>query len=272
MDKLFDSQGCAPPGIPQEAHSAMDFEFAKRWHERDIADGPGSASVGFRTDHAGCGLAVAPHDSAVANLPNRNGFRQALTFAWATSQERKRVIALAIQEGRQTMNLRTREGAELVVLRRSDGQLVGWAGVDVNTDPDRPELFSEFVYPEYRGIGLGALLEHFWWAYLDSHGYSRGYMRMELDSNQALVERRLRSGYCRQATYAELGQQFVTACRNCELFGTACHRQIFLAVDVQQALATKRRSRGPLDIDSLPLPIVVGLKDRNRRGAGNEAA
>src|SRR5207245_2419777 len=83
-------------------------------------------------------------------------------------------------------------------------------------DPDHPELFSQFVYPQFRGFGLGGLLEHFWWAYLDSHGYSTGFMRMELDSNQTLVERRLHSGYCRRATPEELGQQFVTACRNCE--------------------------------------------------------
>jgi hypothetical protein len=30
----------------------------------------------------------------------------------------------------------------------------------MRSDPERPELFSQFVYPEFRGVGLGALLEH----------------------------------------------------------------------------------------------------------------
>jgi len=180
-----------------------------------------------------------------------------LTLAWADSEERKRIIDLSIRAGRQTMNLRTRKGAEVVVLRRSDGQLIGWTGVDIKTDPLHPELFSQFVYPQFRGVGLGRLLEHFWWAYLDGQGYSTGFMRMELDCNQALVERRLRSGYCRLATAEELGQQFVTACHDCELFGKACRQRIFLAVDVHRALAARRRSSGPLDINSLPLRVAM---------------
>jgi hypothetical protein len=64
------------------------------------------------------------------------------------------------------------------------------------------------VYPQFRGLGLGGLLEHFWWAYLDSQGYSTGFMRMELDRNQTLVEQRLNSGYCRRETPEELGEQF----------------------------------------------------------------
>lgn len=180
-----------------------------------------------------------------------------LTLAWANGGERQRVIRLAAQEGRQTMNLRTMPGAELVVLRRPDGGFAGWTGVDVRSDPARPELFSQFVYPEFRGVGLGALLEHFWWTYLARHGCPTGYMRMELETNQPLLERRLSSGYYRQITRQELGPRFVRACRNCELFGAACSQQAYLAVDVRAALAASTRSRGPLDIGSLPMRVAV---------------
>ena len=194
-----------------------------------------------------------------------------LTLAWAASQERQRVIGLATREGRQTMNLRTMPGAELVVLRRPDGGLAGWTGVDVTTDPERPELFSQFVYPQFRGVGLGALLEHVWWAYLAARGCSTGYMRMELESNQTLFERRLRSGYCRQLTREELGSRFVGACRNCELFGTACRQQVYLAVDVQAALAASTRSRGSLDIGSLPMRVALAPQHRASASVGREA-
>jgi GNAT superfamily N-acetyltransferase len=194
-----------------------------------------------------------------------------LTLAWADRQERQRVIGLAAREGRQTMNLRTMPGAELVVLRRPDGGFAGWTGVDVRSDPERPELFSQFVYPEFRGVGLGALLEHVWWAYLARHGCSTGYMRMELESNQTLFERRLNSGYCRQVTRQELGLPFVGACGNCELFGTACRQQVYLAVDVKAALAASTRSRGPFDIDSLPIRVAVAPQRRTSARVAREA-
>jgi hypothetical protein len=187
---------------------------------------------------------------------------EALILAWADGQERESVMALARQERRQTMNLRTMPGAELVVLRRLNGKFAGWAGVDVGSDRAHPEVFSQFVYPQFRGMGLGALLEHFWWAYLDSKGCSVGFMRMELDSNETLVERRLSSGYCREISPEELGPRFVGACHRCELFGVACRRQIFLAVDVRNALAACRRSRGTFDIGSLPMRITIERKER----------
>lgn len=178
-----------------------------------------------------------------------------LTLAWADRRERERIIGLAMREGRQTMNLRTMPGAELVVLRRRDGRFAGWAGLDVRSDPEHPELFSQFVYPAFRGMGLGGLLEHVWWSYLDHAGCATGFMRMELDTNDSLCKRRLGSGHYRVVTEKELGSRFVGACRKCELFGNACGRQIFLAVDVRKALAASIRARGALDVTALPMRI-----------------
>ena len=185
-----------------------------------------------------------------------------LTLDWATSQEKQRVIHLASQEGRQTMNLRTMPGAQLIVLRRPQGGIAGWAGLDITSDPLRPEVFSQFVYPQFRGSGLGGLLEHVVWAHLDRHGISTVYMRMEIDSNETLFAKRLASGYCRQVFADELGARFMAACRTCELFGAACRRQAFLAVDVPAAHALCVRARGQLDT-SLPQVLEV---ETSRKG------
>ena len=189
---------------------------------------------------------------------------EGVTLAWADDRERRQVIALAAREGRQTMNLRTMPGAELVVLLRSSGEFAGWAGVDIYSDRRRPELFSQFVYPQFRGLGLGSLLEHFWWAYLYANGCATGYMRMEYDTNLELFQKRLASGYCRQVPVEELGPGFVGACRKCELFGKTCHRQVYLAVDVRKALSASTRARGVLPIESLPLRISL---EPSRRAA-----
>ena len=153
---------------------------------------------------------------------------EALTLAWADGGECQQVISLAASEGRQTMNLRTMPYAKLVVLRRPQGGFAGWAGMDADSDPRCPELFSQYVYPEYRGRRLGALLEHVSWAWLDSRGCRTAYMRTELDCSGQLFKRARASGYCRQA---------------------------FLAVNVRTALAASIAARGPLDIDALPIRV-----------------
>lgn len=178
-----------------------------------------------------------------------------LMLAWADDRERQKVISLAASEGRQTMNLRTMPYAKLVVLRRPQGGFAGWAGMDADSDPRCPELFSHYVYPEYRGRGLGALLEHVWWSWLDGRRCRTAYMRTELDGSGDLFRRGRASGYCRQISPDELGRKFVRACRNCELFGNRCRRQVFLAVDVRTALAASIAARGALDIDALPIRV-----------------
>lgn len=182
--------------------------------------------------------------------------REALTLAWADGVEKQQVISLAAIQARQTMNLRTMPGARLVVLRRPHGGFAGWAGVDADSDPECPELFSQFVNSRYRGCGLGGLLEHVCWAYLDRRGCAAAYLRMERDSNNELIERRCASGYYREVSPHDLGRKFVRACRSCELFGNRCRRQVFLAVDVKMALAASIRARGALDIDALPIQIL----------------
>lgn len=181
---------------------------------------------------------------------------ESLTLDWASADEKRTVIGLAVREGRQTMNLRTMPGARLIVLRRPCGGVAGWAGLDITTDPARPEVFSQFVYPEFRGSGLGGLLEHFVWAWLAHEGVPSVYMRMEIDSNETLFGKRVASGYCREVSPRELGDDFLQACGRCELFGKACRRQAFLAVDVPKAHAHCVRSRGPIEL-SLPLVIEV---------------
>ena len=155
--------------------------------------------------------------------------REPLTLAWAYGRERQTVISLAASAGRQTMNLRTMPGAKLVVLRRPQGGFAGWAGMDADSDPKCPEVFSQYVYREYRGRGLGALLEHVGWAYLDGRGCRKAYMRMEPDCNGELFKRGRASGY---------------------------RRHVFVAIDVRTALAASIAARGPLDIDALPMRVL----------------
>jgi len=220
------------------------------------------------------GVDRLPRPTQGTDQPPTAGLRRGtkLTLAWADHAQRQRIMELATSEGRQTMNLRTMPGAKLAVLTLPDGRFAGWTGMDAETHPERPEVFSQFVYPPYRGLGLGALLEHVWWAYLSAWGCNTAYMRMEFDSNQRLFEHRLASGYCREATAAELGERFVSACRGCELYGRHCTTQAFLAVNVERALAESVERRGPLDICQLPLKFRIAPPHKAGNGGQRTAA
>ena len=152
-----------------------------------------------------------------------------MTLAWAEPRERQQVICLAASEGRQTLSLRTMPRARLAVLRRAQGGFAGWVGIDADSDPKCPELFSQYLYPEYRRRGLGALLEHLCWAYLDARGCKTASMRMEVDSSQDLSKRGRAPGSC---------------------------RQVFVLVDVRTALAGSIAARGPLDVEALPMQVL----------------
>lgn len=183
--------------------------------------------------------------------------RKRITLAWANDRERRRVIDIATKAGLETTCLRCMPRAKLVVLRCADGGIAGWAGMDAESDPEHPEVFSGFVQPRFRGLGLGALLEHTWWAYIAAWGYKTAYLRMECGSGQRLLSRWLDTGYCRRAK--ESRPHAYGACRICALLGNECAGNPFLVVDVAQALAVNVQRMGPLDICSLPIRFNIEL-------------
>lgn len=183
--------------------------------------------------------------------------RTKITLAWADNRQRHRIIDLAAEAGLQTTSLRNLPQAKLVMLRCEDGRIAGWAGMDVETDPEHPEVFSGFVYPEFRRLGLGALLEHVWWAYISAWGCKTAFMRMECGSGQRLVSYWLETGYCRQASDSRLSRQFTGACHICDLFGAACAGNSYLMVDVEKALTASIQRTGPLDICRLPIRFSI---------------
>ena len=186
---------------------------------------------------------------------NRNRLR--ITLTWADSRLRRRVIDLATEKGMQTTCLTRMPHAKIVVIRCADGRIAGWAGMDAETDPQHPEVFSGFVCPEFRGLGFGMLLEHVWWAYLSAWGYKTAFMRMECGAAQRLVSHWLETGYCRTTFDDTPARPSQETCRVCELFATTCSGSPYLVVDVERALAVSVRRTGPMDICRLPLRLNV---------------
>ena len=201
----------------------------------------------------------------------KNHDRLRITLTWADSRLRRRVIDLATKRDMQTSYLTRMPHAKIAVLCCADGSIAGWAGMDAETNPEHPEVFSGFVCPEFRGLGLGMLLEHVWWAYLSAWGYKSAYMRMECGAGQHLVRHWLETGYCRPTFDDAPATPFQASCRVCELFATTCSGCPYLVVDVEKALAVSVRRTGPMDICRLPLRLNVEMPATLAPQAGKQA-
>ena len=198
-----------------------------------------------------------PRSKLRSHIAGKACNRLRITLTWADSRLRRQVIDLAMEKGMQTTYLTRMPHAKIAVLSCADGRIAGWAGMDVETDPEHPEVFSGFVCPEFRGLGLGMLLEHVWWAYLSAWGYKTAYMRMECGAGQRLVRHWLETGYCRPTFDDTPATPFQESCRICELFAATCSGSPYLVVDVDKALAISVRRTGPMDICRLPLRLNV---------------
>lgn len=183
--------------------------------------------------------------------------RTRITLAWADNRQRHRIIDLATKAGLHTLSLKNSPKAKIVVLRCADGRIAGWAGMDVETDPEHPEVFSGFVCPEFRGHGLGSLLEHVWWAYISAWGCKTAYMRLDCAVSQHVVNAWRKTGYCYPATDSWRSRQLTGACPICELFALECEGSTHLAVDIEKALAVSIQRMGHLDICRLPIRFSI---------------
>ena len=178
------------------------------------------------------------------------------SLEWAGPEVIDELLARMRSEERQTMNLRTGVDPKMLVCRY-DGRPVGWAGLDLATSPEFPELFSLFLYPRFRRYTIGLLLETARWKYLDSQGVSVAYGRMELATNFRLFRYRLSTGLFSARAPEDFPDDWRARCKGCELYGKQCTEQRYIAIDVKQALASGEARIGPVDLDDLPRDFVL---------------
>jgi hypothetical protein len=198
------------------------------------------------------------------SLPSRTK----LTLDWADHRQRQKVIELVERMGRQTVHLRSCPEAKLAIIRFPDGELVGWAGMDAEARPDRPTLFSHFVYPQYRDLKLDRLLEHVWWAYLSAWGCKIGYLSLEQGNNKRLLRHRVTTEYCPQLTEHSKSKRLKDACRNCDLYYCDGKGQTYYAIDVEKALSASVSSMRKLDICKFPIHFRVKMLPETHEETG----
>ena len=190
---------------------------------------------------------------------------------WATDEERAEIMGHMRRLGRQTMNLRVMKGSRLLRVRApEDGnRIVGWAGLDAWHTPGLAELFSLFVFPDYRTYLVGLILETARCAFLtrECPDVKRVLVRMESASNTSLLQYRLGAELMREAPPEELGDELLSLCSRCELHGNACAQQAFLWVNVERFLARGQERLGyVIPTENLPLQLRLD-PTRIRRSA-----
>jgi hypothetical protein len=192
--------------------------------------------------------------------------RKKMTLDWADHRQRHKIIELTERMGRQTVHLRSCPEAKLAILRLPDGELVGWAGMDAEARPDRPRLFSHFVYPQYRDLKLDRLLEHVWWAYLSAWGCKIGYLSLEQGNSKRLLRYRVATEYCPLLIEQSKSTRSKDACRNCDLQYCDGKGQTYYAINVEKALAASVSSMRKLDICKFPINFRIKMLTEMHEG------
>jgi N-acetylglutamate synthase-like GNAT family acetyltransferase len=170
---------------------------------------------------------------------------------WAEDSARQHIFEQLPALHRQTMNLRL-PTAKLMYMRVTE-RTAGWAGLDIDHDPEFPELFSLYLHEDYRRYTVGLVLELARYTYLLHHGITRAYVRMESEANFSLLRYRVSSGFFTLIDRAALPARFVERCHRCELFGKECATQAYFAVDVKMGFERGLARIGPVDVESFPL-------------------
>ena len=191
---------------------------------------------------------------AASEAPLLDNYR--FTLEWADEALVDDLLLRMRAAKRQTMNLRTGTNPRLLVCRHEETP-VGWAGLDIETDPDFPELFSLYLYPEFRRYTIGLLLETARWRYLVENGVEVAYARMEAATNFKLLRYRLSTGVYSRCGVEDFPRSFIDRCSGCELYRNECTAQTYLAVDVPRALEGGEARIGEVTVDQLPREFVI---------------
>ncbi len=178
---------------------------------------------------------------------------------WASQAERGHIFKTMKDNGRQTMNLRIMPTAKLILLKSVSrgGAIAGWGGLDFEHNPKFPEVFSQFVFPQYRTYLLGLALIHIRALLLQENGFKTGYFRMEAESNAELFAMRTSSGLYRAIPDAEVDQNWKNNCTNCELYKVSCMKQAYLKFDVDQVVEFGTRRLGMTATAHFPKELIL---------------
>lgn len=176
---------------------------------------------------------------------------------FAAAEERKAIMATMRAEGRQTMNLRLMPTAQLLTLKTSDGDIIGWAGFDYRHNPAFPELFSQFVAPDFRHFLLGLALVHSRALILQENGVKEAFFRMDAGSNADLLELRTNLKLYRTLSKEEVDPEWQSYCTKCELHQKTCLKQVYLAFSVDDLVTFGNRRLGTAQDFALPKALVL---------------
>lgn len=195
---------------------------------------------------------------------------------WATPAEKKSILESMKLNSRQTMNFRLMPDAKMILLKDldSNGQIVGWEGLDYQSNPKYPEVFSQFVMPEYRSFLLGVALSHACASFFANLGIEFAYLRMEAATNEELFKIRTESKIYEVVPDELLDVEWRSMCTQCELYKTACRSQSYLRYKVVNWVEFGNNRLGIVQTAELPQKLELkrevfrtNVEDRNRYAA-----
>jgi hypothetical protein len=189
--------------------------------------------------------------------------------SWATELEKQWLGSELRRRGRQSMNIRVMTDARFIFLKTQLGEVVGWAGLDIDFNKKYPEMFSLQITEPYQKFSLGLLLEAIRADYMLKQGIKIAFVRMAENSTFRLLGKRLDSKHYRLMSPVELDNDYLNLCQRCELLGNKCERQVYLQFDVASFSREAQVLFGPINAAQLPMkfqlepvdPMLVAKND-----------
>ena len=193
-------------------------------------------------------------------LPNSEKLPPNFDFQidWATDVERKSILKKMLAADRQIMNLTSMPTSKLLVLKdKKLGKIIGWEGLDFEHNPKFPEVFSQFVEPEYRSYLLGLALSHACACVMDSNGIEKVFLRMESATNDKLLNIRTTSKIYKLIPEEEIDMEWKSMCKECNLYGSHCTEQAFLYYNTSEWVEFGNRRLGYLEDFKIPQTLTL---------------
>ena len=203
------------------------------------------------------GTVIASHERTWSRR-NALGPSACIELDWVSASDKPRLVALAESLSRQTMNMRLPTAR--MIWARHAGQVVGWVGIDIDHDPERPELFSLYLDPSYRAQQLSRTLRLAATSFLLRRGVRHVLGRIAVSEGMAAMQYWLASGACRPATADETPNQFAVMCTRCNLYGNACSERVFMRLDVERVHADDSAKLAQHADYVLPLQLEIAVR------------
>lgn len=190
------------------------------------------------------------------------------SLSLASEKDKAYIIAQTQSMQRQTMNLRTSESVQIIMLRDDKSkQIRGWAGLDLTRTENYSELFSSYLEAGYRHYLLWLAMTHVRCQLALNMGVEALFFRVSEVFARDVEKAESITNIYDVLVPESIDPSFRDLCQKCELFGRTCNYRAFLSMDVPRMVQHVQLRIGTLP-STFPMSFVLDPKFMRTRNRG----